>query len=100
MVTYYKHTVLPTYRTNVSVLPSWLLGMQFSTGSLGLFPPPFCFFSFLLEDVEPDGTLPLDEPWLRGEELDPAPPPPPRFFVLFPAVAATAVGVAVSSLGI
>lgn len=49
-----------SYRTRASGLPSWLLGMQFSTGSFWLFPAPFCFFSFLLVE-EPGGTLPFEE---------------------------------------
>lgn len=50
---------LGPYRTRASGLPSWLLGMQFSTGSFWALPAPFCFFSFLAE--EPGGTLPFEE---------------------------------------
>lgn len=71
--------------TSASGLLSWLLGMQFSTGSLfdaEFFPPPhFCFLSPLPEEEvddegpEEDGTLPLAVPCPRGEELPPPPPP-------------------------
>lgn len=59
-----------SYRTSASGLPSWLLGMQFSTGSFWLFPAPFCLRSFL----PPDDTLPLEALWFRGEELETPPP--------------------------
>lgn len=59
-----------SYRTNASGLLSWLLGIQFSIRSLWgarFFPAHFCFFSLLLD--EEDGTLPLVELWLWGEEF-------------------------------
>lgn len=68
------------YLTSASGLPSWLLGMQLSVGSLcPPFPPHFCFFSPFPDEEEggpvDEGTLPLAVPWPRGDELPPTPPP-------------------------